>query len=406
VAKIRQPIALLLLALSLATEVRSEQTMRSRSGQFLVTGLPAAPRFIHYTFTNQLDYVRLDPASLAVSCERIKERLLSELTLQDAWRGTVNIRIFAVRHDNEPVRFTSVRYGDGWGYVLEVPELISRSRLVLAVGQAVLAELANRKSSEHAAELPAWLLEGISAYLIANNPDLILEPATRTIRRGSDEESLAPVREALRARSALTLDQLSWPKQDTDPLYTHCAHLFVHELLQLRGGRRCMTRMIAGLAEHYNWQTTFLAAFSPHFRRLVDVDKWWALTIAHVTGRDPMSLFPMVGALAQLDQIVVTPMQVRAQNSALPGTTPVKLQTIISEWDNRRQGGWLAQKVSQLQALRLRSPPEAMELIDGYMLTLQNLIRKRMSKQDAIRRLTQLDAQRVKLNPPPAQAGR
>ena len=400
-------IALALLALVFCTDLRGEQTLRSRSGQFVVSGLPATPRFIHHTISNQVDYVRLDPAVLAVSCERIKERLLTELDLPDMWRGTVTVRIFAVRHDNEPVHFTSVRYGDGWGYALEVPEWITRSRLVIAVAQAVLTELANRKSAEHAAELPVWLLEGLSAHLMANNPDLVLEPATRTIRRRGVEESLARIRDALRARSALTLDQLSWPRHEADPLYTHCAHLFVHQLLQLRGGRRAMTDLIASLAEHYNWQTTFLAAFRPHFRRLVDVDKWWALTVAHVTGRNPMSLWPLAESLAQLDQILVTPVQVRAENSALPGTTPVSLQTIISEWDKRRQEPWLNQKISQLQALRLRSPPEAFELIDGYMLTLQNRLRKRMSKADAIRRLTQLDLQRQKVNPPPAvQAGR
>ena len=407
VAKIDPSVALLLLALSFPTALPGEQTLRSRSGQFIVSGLPFTPRFVHQTTTNQVDYVRLDPAVLAVSCERIKERLLTELGLSDNWRGTVKLRIFTVRHDSEPVQFTSVRYGDGWGYVLDVPEWITRSRLVIAVSQAVVTELANRKAADRAAELPAWLLEGLAAYLMANNPDLILEPATRTIRRRGIEESIAPIRSALRARSALTLDQLSWPKQDTDPLYTHCAHLFVHELLHLRGGRGCMTDLIANLGDHYNWQTTFLAAFRAHFRRLVDVDKWWALTVAHVTGRDPMSLWPLAESLAQLDQIVVTPLQVRAENSALPGTTPVKLQAIIGEWDSRRLEPWLNQKISQLQALRLRSPPEALDLIDGYMLTLQNLLRKRLNKSDAIRRLAQWDEQRQKLSPPQsAQADR
>ena len=403
VGKIRHSISALAFALLLATAARAELTMRSRSGQFVVSGLPVTARFVSHTLTNTVDYVRLDPAVLTVSCERIKETLLKELELADAWQGTVYIRILAVRMDNEPVRFTSVRYKDGWGYGLELPEWILRTRLVTAVVQAVLSELANRKSQERAAELPLWLLEGMTAYLLAHNPDgLALEPATRTVKRHGNQESLAPIREVLRTRSALTLDQLSWPRDDADAVYTHCAHLFFHELLSLRDGRRCMAQMVARLPENYNWQTTFLAAFGEHFHGLIDVDKWWALTVTHFTGRDPMSLWPLREALAHLDEALATPVHVRGTNSALPGTAELTLQTIIAEWDNKRQETLLAQKVSHLQALRLRSPPEALEMIDGYMVALQNRLRKRASKADTIRRLNSLDTQRMKLNPPRA----
>jgi hypothetical protein len=407
VAKISQSGSAFALVLLLATAGYAQQTLRSRSGQFLVTGVPVAARFVSAS-TNRVDYVRLDPAVLAVSCERIKETLLGEFEMPDAWQGAVNIRIFPVREDNEPVRLTSIRYNDGWSYGLEMPEWISRARLVTAVVNAVLAEVANRRSPERPAELPLWILEGISAYLLANNPDgLILEPATRTFKRHGAEESLGRVREVLRTRSALSLDQLSWPREEPDSLYTHCAHLFVHELLQLRDGRRCMAQMLAHLAEHYNWQTTFLAAFNPHFQRLVDVDKWWALSVAHVTGRDPMSLWPLDQVLTQLDQTLAVPMQVRLKSAAAPSTTQVKLQSIITEWKEKRQEPLLMEKISQLQALRLRSPPEALEVIDGYMIALQNRLRARTKKPETIRRLNELDAQRLKLNPPQAaQVGR
>jgi hypothetical protein len=396
-------VVYLLFQLLLSIGADAEQTLRSRSGQFLVTGLPATPRFASYSITNRVDYVRLDPAVLAVSCERVKEALLDELDMADAWQSPLNIRIFPVRHDNEPVRFTSIRYRDAWSYALEVPEWVPRARLVTAVVQAVLGEIANRRSQERAAELPTWLLEGLTTYLLANNPDgLILEPATRTMKRHAAAQSLAPVREALRAHSALTLDQLSWPKEEPDIVYTHCAHLFVHELLELRGGRRSMAQMVWRLGEHYNWQTTFLTAFSPHFHRLVDLDKWWALSVAHVTGRDPMSLWPLEQALAHLDQILATPMQVRLKTSGLPGTTQVSLQNIMAEWEDKRQEPLIAQKISLLQALRLRAPPEALEAIDGYMLTLQSRLRGRLNKADTIRRLNDLDAQRMKLSPPQA----
>ena len=406
--KTSQSTLLIATALLLPAAVHADQTLRSRSGQFIVTGIPSVPRILSYTFTNSVDWVRLDPAALAVSCERIKEVLLGELELADYWQSPLNIRIYPVREDNEPVQFTSICFRDGWGYELEMPDWIMRSRLVTAIAQAVLTEIANRKATERAAEFPPWLIEGLSAYVIANNRDsLILEPTMRTVKRQVHSESVAPIREALRTRSALTLDQLSWPRDDADALYTHCAHLFVHELLHLRGGRRSMADMIARLAENYNWQTTFLSAFSPHFQGLIEVDKWWALAVAHLTGRDPMSLLPLDTVLTHLEQTLATSIQVRGTNSVLPGPTEVKLQTLVSEWEDRRLTPLLTQKISHLQALRLRSPAEALAVIDGYMLALQSRVKKRASKSETIRRLNEMDVQRLRLNPPQAaQAGR
>ncbi|HTD88729.1 MAG TPA: hypothetical protein VK850_19315 [Candidatus Binatia bacterium] len=402
-AKIRPSILFIAGALLFSSAALADQTLRSRSGQFVVTGIPATPRFLSYMFTNSADWVRLDPSALAVTCDRIKEALLGEIDLADQWQSAVHIRLFPMRDDNEPVQFTSVCYRDGWGYELEMPDWIMRARLVTAVSQAVLTEIANRKAHGRGVELPRWLVEGTTACLMANNPDsLILEPTMRTVKRHAHQEAVAPIREALRTHSALTLDQLSWPHDESDPIFTHCAHLFVHELLHLRGGRRCMAELVTRLGENYNWQTTFLAAFSPHFQALIEVDKWWALMVAHVTGRDPMSLLPLEHALKHLEQTLLTPMQVRGTNTVLPGTAEAKLQNIITEWDDRRQAPLLTQKISQLQALRLRSPPEALALIDGYMLTLQNRVKKRMTRPDAVRRLNDLDIQRMRLNPSPA----
>ena len=401
------PVISAILVFAAATQ--AEPTLRSRTGQFIVSGIPTVPRFLSYAFTNSVDWVRLDPAALAVSCERIKDTLLSELDIADRWQGVVHIRLFPVRDDNEPVQFTSVCYrGEAWAYDLEMPDWITRTRLVTAISQAVLTEIANRHARERSAELPRWLVEGMAAYLIANNPEtLILEQTTRTVRRQVLNESIAPIRQALRAHSALTLDQLSWPKDEPDPVYTHCAHLFVHELLHLRGGRRCMAEMVSRMAQNYNWQTTFLTAFNPHFQALIDVDKWWALMVAHVTGRDPMSLLPFEQTLMHLDQTLATPMQVRGTNTVLPGTAEVQLQKIITEWDDRRQAPLLTQKISQLQALRLRSPPEALPMIDGYMLALQNRLKRRVGKPETVRRLNDLDAQRRRLSPQQAaQVGR
>ena len=52
------------------------------------------------------------------------------------------------------------------------------------------------------------------------------------------------------------------------------------ELLRLPDGRACLQRMLAQLPQHYNWQFAFLEAFHARFERPLDVEKWWALSLA------------------------------------------------------------------------------------------------------------------------------
>src|SRR6266571_4635678 len=96
-------------------------TLRSHSGQFLVRGLPLSAPFLTPATNAQVSYVRLDPALLAVSCERIKSALLAELAVKDLWRAKIFISLHPVADDHEPIIVTSMRYADGWSYRLEIP---------------------------------------------------------------------------------------------------------------------------------------------------------------------------------------------------------------------------------------------------------------------------------------------
>src|SRR5262249_50132296 len=164
---------------------------------------------------------------------------------------------------------------------------------------------------------------------------------------------------------------LNWPPAgqltgDGLEVYQSCAHLFVHELLRLKYGRECLTEMLLLLPDSLNWQTAFLGAFRPHFPRLIDADKWWALTVVHVTGRDPFSVLSREETWRQFEEILATPIQVRLQPGELPISISVKLQNILAEWDYARQSSLLGQKINHLHALRLRAAQELTDLIDGY----------------------------------------
>ena len=392
------------------------RTLRSQSRQFIVRGLPVSPGLMANAAPDNSSFVRLDPAVLAIGCDRIKQALLEELSLPDNWKGTIQLDLHPYRRDDEAIQVTSVSFQNGWGYFLEMPEIVERTRLLRAIVQALLSEIANRNVQERAADLPWWLIEGMTACLRAADPSLLsLQLDTRIVRQHGPEESLKSVRELLRNRSALTINELSWPPEDVDyPLFQACSHLFVHELLRLRGGRQCLGEMLLRAGNHLNWQTSFLQAFQPHFQRLIDVDKWWCLHVTHLTARDPMSVWPLSDTLSQLREILLTPVQTRSGADQLPAASYVDLQKVVSEWEPARQDAVLQQKILHLQALRLRAAAETLPTLDGYLLALQQYafgktgaanskmesIAVTNPKASFLRRLKELDAARERLARP------
>ena len=357
-------------------------SLRSHSGQFLVRGLPLGAPLISPS-TNAVSYVRLDPALVAVSCERIKSALLGELAAKDLWRGKIFVFLHPVTDDHESIVVTSLHYADGWGYRMEIPEVVDGPRLVKSVVEVLLLELANRNARARAAELPLWLAEGLAAHLQATIlSNFTIEPETRIIRGERGRDPLARAREPLRACPPLSLNELNWPPEDQfseigAETYRCCAQLFVYELLRLQDGRACLREMLARLPENLNWQTAFLRAFSAHFQRLLDVDKWWSLHVVHLTGQGFASAWARPEFCQQLLDVLATPVQVRLSPQELPLTSQVKLQSILEEWDFERQQPTLREKVNLLQALRLRASPDSIGLVEDYRQTLDGYLQRR-----------------------------
>jgi hypothetical protein len=361
-------------------------SIRSQSGQFIVRGLPLGPPVSGFS-TSTVPYLRLDPTLTAVTLERIRQTLVEDtLGLKGKWRGLITVTTRPVQEDNPFMHITSVRYTDGWGYRVELPERIDKEQFIDVAARVMLCEIANRAATTREAEMPPWLAEGLSAELQAGAlSTLALEPAPAMDRSGRRLDPLRSVREVLRRRPALKFDELNMPTVEqasggNAELYRACAHLFVHELLRLRGGRDALRDMLVRLPENLNWQTTFLRSFPSHFPRLIDADKWYALNVAHVSGRDPMSVWPLGATWKQLEEILATKVQVRLAANELPIDTTVTLQRIITEWEFARQQPVLLQKVERLLALRPRASPELAELVDDYARVLQSYANGRPPK--------------------------
>src|SRR6266446_5567018 len=262
---------------------------RSVSGQFIVHDRRATgPEGAGFDPGTNRAYVRLEPALLAVSCERIKQMLWRDLAETSPWRGKISLVLYSANSGEDTITIFSERFKDGWQYRLDVPEVVERVRFVRVMTQGLLLEMANRNAGEHAADIPLWLAEGSAEMLLASDEMEVMLPPPRTTVNGLQltstvanrwkQNPLLLAHAQLSAHPPLTFDELSWPKEkqlsgEAGALYRACAHLFVSELLRLNGGRACLRAMLAELPRNYNWQFAFLDAFHAHFERPLDVEK-------------------------------------------------------------------------------------------------------------------------------------
>ena len=412
-------VACIFALFAFAADAAEPIIITSASKQFIVRGQPQRSML---AASAREDSIYLDPALLAVTCERVKQTLTKELGWGDRWRSTIYINIHPVRSDNEQPDIHAFRTVEGWRYRADVPDEMDRTRLLETIVETLLLEFADRASVNESVELPPWLVEGLTAHLmqgalagaalqarslreIAENPEL----RAARLRRHADTDLL--LRQRVQQTGALTIDELNWPDfEDNDSAhaeaYRRSAHLFVRELLRLRGGADCICAMLAMLPEHLNWQTAFLRAFEPHFRRMLDAEKWWSLTLTQLKRHETSVIWSAAEAQQKLDEVLFTPMEVRVTRDQLPQMTPVALQTIINDWDFKQQLPLLQAKMVQLQAAHLRLPRELLPVADSYRVTLEKYIRARAGAwfemtaraavKTAILELNALDEKRAK----------
>jgi len=366
---------------------------RSQSDQFIVYAGPSSgslPPFLG--LMKNEGFVQLEPRLVAVSCERMKQILLRELGATGPWRGTIYVVLRPAKGARDTITITSERFKNDWQYRVDMPDVVDRSRYVRAVVQTLLAEMADRGARTRAAEVPTWLVEGLSQLLLASNEAEIILPPPRASGNGISfsmtqvkgrKESLAQqVQKKLRGRTPLTFDELSWPTEeqlsgDAADLYAGSAHLFVGELLRLPQGRASLCAMLAGLSRHYNWQVAFLEAFHGSFERPLDVEKWWALSRVQAGGRDSSQTWSREDSWQKLDQALRTPVLVRTGSNELPLHGEVPLQTIIREWDTVPQTQTLNSTLRTLDLVRLRLAPEFAGLAQDYYQVIKTYLQQR-----------------------------
>jgi len=410
-------------------------TLHSRSGQFIVAGVPmqpaadpasvllggvAVPARGYTVSTSSVSFVRLDPALVAMSCEEIKQALLKELGAPDQWKGSVSVAIHPVREDNEPIFITSVHYANGWSYQLAMADQVDRAKFVNAIVQVIIREIANRAAAGLEAELPPWLAEGLAEHLQAMSlAGLTFELQTGISKKQRYTDPLASVRAFLQNNKPLTIDELDWPAEnlssEKEAAYKNCAHLLVHELFRLRAGRARLLQMITEGHNHLNWQTAFFRAFGPQFPRLVDFEKWWTLRAVQLTHADAFSIFKPEDQWRQIDEALAVRAPAQQSTNQLPVNSRLTLQKIITEWPFRDQRLLLWERFHLLGSLELRTGPQAAQLLEEYRAVLESYLQSRergkrslnrnvdfptsaaLLVKETVRRLDDLDARREQL---------
>ncbi|MDB6018403.1 MAG: hypothetical protein JWR19_2892 [Pedosphaera sp.] len=337
--------------------------------------------------------VRLEPNFLAVTCERIKRSLMKELGVStDQWRGKIYLELRPARNLGETIQVTSIRSNNSWDYRVQLPDTLERSRLVSTIVELLLLEMANRNATDHSAEIPAWLAQGLTQQIITSSQvDPILQPPTemefgvnisRTNRSERWANPLARAHEILSNQPPLPLEQLSWPADgqftgEAGEAYRSSAQLFVCELMNLPDGRACLRAFLAELPQHLNWQISFLKTFHNHFATQLDLEKWWALRLLNFTGRDLSRIWSVDESWRKLDEIIHSPVQVRTAANEMPMRTQVALQTIIQDWDFPRQSTLFQSKIQQLLLLRACVAQNLIPLVDGYRQAIETYMKNR-----------------------------
>jgi hypothetical protein len=428
----------LLFALCLVTTADAQivpafTVAKSRSGQFTVRAIankgvprsvtppkmpiagtwayalqPSVPKIGR---TNEM--VELEPALLAIGCERLKDALLKELSAADSWRGNINVMInSSLPEGDEPFLDATLRPG-GWTYAMEVPRSAKPDRLLRSLVHVMLLEMANRGSTGETTQVPLWLVEGMTAHLRAFNlQTFLVQEKVTTLGNRVKLDALDSVRQHLRKEPALTFQALSWPEVEkadnrTPAIFCDSSQLLVYQLLHFKNGRTELRNMIAQLPAHQNWQFAFLNAFRAQFQKPLDVEKWWALTCVSFSGNQIVEKWSPDESRARLRDLLEVPAEFRAAADQLPVRSQVTLQEVIRNWQQDAESAALQRTITGLETLRWHSAPEIEKIAAGYETALRNYLndreRKRFVakssriaslKKNVCRELDKLDAQR------------
>jgi hypothetical protein len=399
-------VAALMFALaSVATaQLDPGNISRSASGQFIVSSQAGDLRRVPPALNTNINFLRLEPTFTAVSAERTKQTLSRLLEATDTWELPVTITLRRPRTADDPVTVATGYLGSRRACHVQLPAVVAPDRYLHALTEVVLLEMAVRKTDEPGLEIPAWLTEGLAYHLQCNNAtELLLTspnrqdnglPLNRTQVEFRQFSPLEKAHRILVGAAPLSFDELSWPTPDQlqgsgHEFYRASAQVFVMSLLRLPEGPACVRKFLATLPAHKNWQMAFLVSFEPHFKRPLDIEKWWALEGLNFARRDLTHTWPLAESWDKLDAVLTENVDVFTSTNTLPERSQLTLSQLIKTWTAEQQNEALDRKRTALRELQLRIAPDLYPLTAQYVDALNDYLglRGAASGADGMNRL-------------------
>ena len=329
--------------------------------------------------------IELRPDLLTVSSERIKRAVLSRLDLKDSWRGKIHLHLHRQPLVERPVAIRPQVFRDGWQFHVALPDKIEWPRLVRAITEVVLLEIANRENvSTVCAQPPLWLAEGMDALVIGEHGrELVIESQTSLTRSSRKADPLRDSRAALAGQepagfsdlTLATVDQLANPAEFAR--FRANAALLVHALTAETRRQRTI-EFLRNLPSALNWQTPFLHAHRAEIANLLEAEKWWAVNATHELAQDPALFWSPRQVVGRLEEILRETAAVRSTGTTATETLP--LAKVVTDWELSAQQPVIERKLSQLQLLLMRTPkePESLRpLVTDCFRTLDRYLAER-----------------------------
>ena len=409
------------------------KTARSLSGQFMAYG-PISPKRRGGILDSNAGTILIAPDHVVVTAERVRNALFRRVGLPPMPGSRLMMRLNPIMLPRATVPVVTDRHINGYTYELTLPSEIESDKLVRALVQVTLLDLANQKPQLRDTEIPLWMTVGFTQVLLAQ-PDLVLviesprmegrsvptEFARKDIRQ---HDSLVGVRARLRVRRAFDFSEIAMPspahlRGENWRDFQACSHLLVDRLLAVRAGGVRLQNMIRKLPDNMNWQTSFLKVYGDLFSDMLEVEKWWAVTIVQFTGQNQYQNWTLLEAVEKFENLLKLPAEVRLNDADSPLEAEVTLQQVIRGWDFAVQKQTLKQKINQLLIARVKMPRQLLpflneygHILEKYVTTRQRIesfkprrgqVRPRLAPvvDEAVRQLDSADRRLVLFKPEP-----
>ena len=376
-------------------KVTHRQVARSRSGQFLVhppTQEQSSSKISANSETQEI--IQLNAQLLAVSCERVKEFVLTYLGRRDEWRHQVRIYLYPAQKPNEPVRMVSNMQTGGWLYEMQIPTRVREEVLIRALTRQVLLEIIQRSATDRVTAVPTWLNEAFTGRLLAmrTSYSLLLRPRTHLIAENTSQNPIPELRKIFISGNPLRLSDLMAPfdlngtKSDRLQFQT-AAHILLHELLTLQDGKRAFANYLNNLGRSRNQLSALLSAFNGHFTNLNEAEMWWAVVGAAMRLQGGRNLLIREFALEKLDGALKVAWWTGGESLETVRPRAVKLLMSELQWSQLRP--ILTGVKGRLISLQLMVDPSIAALIEAYLQTITEYVQQRVNVEQTARSVSQ-----------------